>query len=193
MLGVGGVTYFWYLQISPRKNCNCFILWNTQKQKRLPRFRVTTFRLLTEGQESFYSIEDHHRPNIQIPRTVFLLAFYYCLFQMQMKSRTRDHAIMQSFAWFSGRKKSQKRFPELRSRVVGLSWVFCSCRVTSCLRKPSPCPDIQRTFDRATKAAVKEQSGRPDCDTGRWQGLLDVGRKAFPTAALTRGPQLRFY
>lgn len=36
---------------------------------------VTTFRLFTEGQESFYSIEEHHRPNIQILRA-FPLAFW---------------------------------------------------------------------------------------------------------------------
>lgn len=38
--------------------------------------------------------EDHHRRNMQIPRTAFPLAFYYFLFQMQMKPRTREHAIM---------------------------------------------------------------------------------------------------
>lgn len=89
----------------------------SETKKKLSRFRVTAFRLFTEVQQSFYSIEEHHRPNIQILRTTFSLVFYYYLFQTQTKSRTREHAVMLSFAlafW-------KKEVPEEVSRTEKLS------------------------------------------------------------------------
>lgn len=100
---------------------------------------VTTFRLFTEGQESFYSIEEHHRPNIQILRA-FPLAFCYGLFQTQMKSRTRKHAVMQSFAltfW-------EKEAPEEVSRTEELSnKIELSLLLVLCHFMPEDFPPIQ--------------------------------------------------
>lgn len=82
----------------------------------------------------------------------------------------------------------EKEAPEEVSRTEELSnKIELSLLLVLCHFMPedlSPYPDIQRTFSRATKVTVEEQS-QPDCGAGRWQHLLDVDRKAFPTAGLT--------
>lgn len=172
-------------------------LVNTQKQQKLPRFRVKTFRLCTEIQKSPSAIGDHRKPNTNILRTAFTLAFYYFIFQMQMKPRIREHAIMTNYFDFQLGFALAFREREASEDVSRLGLrrlrVFCSCWVTLCLRKPFPHPYIQRTCFWATKVIVEEQCHRLCCGAVRWQYLLDTGRKTFPTTVPSQGSQLRFW